>query len=219
MLDQEREESKQAQQQLSDSLREEQRTLGGQLVDLKRSGSQMQAAAKMIAEQLKACQRSLRELQETDHEAELNNLQRKLIKEVVVELLTPIQRNMNVDLKSLRKVIEDQARQHRELRSQQTTTQRQVEEMNVTILRMLKNNDMDNALLNREINRMQEIDRLKVNHAKDVFYNPDTGSMLPSLDTCHASTSEGGPFLAHAPSHAATPPPHLLGGSTGPERL
>ena len=78
---------------------------------------------------------------------------------------------------------------------------------------------MDNALLNREINRMQEIDRLKVNHAKDVFYNPDTGSVLPSLDTCHASTSEGGLFLAHAPSHAATPPPHLLGGSTGQDRL
>lgn len=64
--------------------------------------------------------------------------------------------------------------------------------MNVTLLRSLKNSSMDNALLDREIRRMQELDRLKVNHAKDVFYNPDSGSILPSLDTCRASGSEGG---------------------------
>jgi hypothetical protein len=51
---------------------------------------------------------------------------------------------------------------------------------------------MDNEMLNREIKRMQEIDRLKVSHAKDVFYNPDNGSILPNLDTCHASSSDMG---------------------------
>ena len=83
--------------------------------------------------------------------------------------------------------------------------QKAVDEINVTILRTLKNTDMDNALLNREIKRMHKIDRLKVSHAKDVFYNPDTGSVLPSLNTCHIS-SEGGYGGNFATiSHANTP--------------
>ena len=75
-----------------------------------------------MADQLRTCQRGLRELQETDHEAELNALQRKLIKEVVVELLTPVQRNMNVDLKSLRKALDEQLQQIRDLKSNGSRT-------------------------------------------------------------------------------------------------
>lgn len=57
-----------------------------------------------------------------------------------------------------------------------------IDNMNVSVLRSLKNYEMDNQILNKEIQRFQEIDRLKVSHANDVFYNPNTGSMLPSLD-------------------------------------
>ena len=60
---------------------------------------------------------------------------------------------------------------------------------------------------------MQEIDRLKVNHAKDVFYNPDSGSILPSLDTCHASLSDVGNRMAYNASHALTPQPNLIDSS------
>jgi len=45
---------------------------------------------------------------------------------------------------------------------------------------------MDNTVLTREINRMTHIDRLKVAHAKDVFFNPDSKEVLPSLDKCLA---------------------------------
>jgi hypothetical protein len=83
--------------------------------------------------------------------------------------------------------------------------------MNLTLLRTLKNSSMDNEMLNREIQRMQEIDRLKVNHAKDVFYNPDSGSILPSLDTCHASASDAGRRMTQ--SYATTPQPQLLANS------
>ncbi len=44
--------------------------------------------------------------------------------------------------------------------------------------------------MDRELKRMQQIDRIKVSHAMDAFYNPETKSMLPSLDTCNASISE-----------------------------
>ena len=95
-----------------------------------------------------------------------------------------------------------------------------LEEMNVSIYRMLKDANMDNTMLEREIKRMQEIDRIKVSHAKDVFYNPDTGSVLPSLDTCHASTQEDLPsFLSRVGSvrdggTCITPQPNLLGSAT-----
>ena len=61
--------------------------------------------------------------------------------------------------------------------------------MNLTVVRSLKNADMDKSVLSRELSRMQHIDRLKVAHAKDSFYNPDTTRLLPSLNTAHASGS------------------------------
>ncbi len=65
-----------------------------------------------------------------------------------------------------------------------------IDNMNVSVLRSLKNYEMDNKILNKEIQRLQEIDRLKVSHANNIFYNPDTGSMLPSLDACQISAQE-----------------------------
>lgn len=68
-------------------------------------------------------------------------------------------------------------------------TEKDLDDMNTNLVRTLKNSDNDKGVLSREIFRMQHIDRLKVAHAKDSFYNPDIGSMLPSLDTAHASGS------------------------------
>jgi len=39
---------------------------------------------------------------------------------------------------------------------------------------------------------MQQIDRLKVIHAKDNFFNPDVGTLLPSLDTAFATSMASG---------------------------
>jgi len=61
-------------------------------------------------------------------------------------------------------------------------------------MRQLKNTDSEKQGLHRELNRMQRIDRMKVFHAKDSFYNPETGRFLPSLDTAHASGSLGNPM-------------------------
>jgi hypothetical protein len=69
--------------------------------------------------------------------------------------------------------------------------------MNVTILRQLKNTNNEKDLLDREITRMQNIDRAKVAQARNSFFNPDTKSLLPTLDTMFASTGPGG--------HAGTP--------------
>ena len=72
---------------------------------------------------------------------------------------------------------------------QQNSAQQQIDEMSLSLVRSLKNSDMDKSVLNRELTRMQHIDRLKVAHAKDTFYNPDTSRLLPSLHTAHMSGS------------------------------
>jgi hypothetical protein len=68
-------------------------------------------------------------------------------------------------------------------------TEKDLDDVNTNLVRSLKNSDTDKGVLSREIYRLQHIDRLKVAHAKDNFYNPDAGSLLPNLDTAHASGS------------------------------
>jgi len=46
---------------------------------------------------------------------------------------------------------------------------------------------MENKLLDRELNRMCAIDRMKVSQARHSFYNPETGSVFPNLETMNAS--------------------------------
>jgi hypothetical protein len=97
--------------------------------------------------------------------------------------------NFNVDLKSLRKIIEECMKNIKVHQERHMKTDKTFDEINTNLVRTLKNSDTEKGVLSREIFRMQHIDRLKVAHAKDSFYNPDVGSYLPSLDTAHASGS------------------------------
>jgi len=60
--------------------------------------------------------------------------------------------------------------------------------MQNSLVRDIKNSESDKTALSYELTRMQNLDRLKVHHAKDSFFNPDVGSVLPSLDTAFASS-------------------------------
>lgn len=57
-----------------------------------------------------------------------------------------------------------------------------------SIFKELKNSQNEKAALNYELTRMQHIDRLKVAHVKDSFYNPNHKSLLPSLETAIANS-------------------------------
>ncbi len=65
-----------------------------------------------------------------------------------------------------------------------------MEQINKTLLRQLKNTDNEKNLLDREMNRMQNIDRIKAIHARNSFYVPDTQSLLPTLDTMLAASQQ-----------------------------
>lgn len=133
--------------------------------------------------------------QAVDPQIKIDKLQRKMIEQVVQELLTPLKRNLNVDLKKLRKHIEDLMASMDAQRDKSHSLQQQLDLMNVSILRQLKNTDNEKQLLNRELHRMQDLDRLKVQHARNSFYNPDTGSVLPTVDTMWASQGAATPSV------------------------
>ena len=97
-----------------------------------------------------------------DPAQKLDRIKRKLIEEVVIDKLTPIKRDFNVDFKQLRKYIEECMTKLGEHSNRHSNTQQQIDQMNVTILRQLKNTDNEKKLLDREINRLNEIDRIKV---------------------------------------------------------
>jgi hypothetical protein len=116
--------------------------------------------------------------------------------------------NFNVDLKSLRKIIEECMKNIKVHQERHLKTDKDFNEINTNLVRTLKNSDTDKEVLSREIFRMQHIDRLKVAHAKDSFYNPDVGSLLPSLDTAHASGSVNA-FMSQSQSMYGSPQPGL----------
>ena len=59
-------------------------------------------------------------------------------------------------------------------------------EIFIQVNRTLKNADNEKIGLGRELFRMQKIDRLKIAHATNSFFNPDTNTLLPSLDQVRA---------------------------------
>ena len=63
--------------------------------------------------------------------------------------------------------------------------------MNTTCMRELKNKDEEAKLFDREINRLHQVDRIKVHHARNSFFNPESGSLFPTLDTMYASMNPG----------------------------
>ena len=115
-----------------------------------------------------------------------------MVRDVVIELTTPIQRTFNVEQKSIRKTVEECMTIIKDHHSRHGHLEKVLATMQATLVREVKNSESDKNALNYELTRMQHIDRLKVMHAKDSFFNPDVGTLLPSLDTAFATSMASG---------------------------
>jgi hypothetical protein len=51
-------------------------------------------------------------------------------------------------------------------------------------VRVIKNLNIENKIMDKEIDRIKKIDRIKVNHANDIFFNQDKNVILPSISRC-----------------------------------
>ena len=97
-------------------------------------------------------------------------MQKKLVKDIVNEMMTPIQRNFNVDLKNMRKYLDEAMRAIEDHKAMHAHHARHLDDIQNTLIRELRNNDSEKMVLGYELKRMQHLDRLKVMHAKDMFY-------------------------------------------------
>lgn len=129
--------------------------------------------------------------QNLNSKAELRDIQRKMVKDLIVEHITPIKQEFNIELKSHKKVLDEQTAIVKDHQLMHYNNEKVIKELKENLLKQLKNSDHEQQALNYELNRMQRLDRLKVHHAKTSFFNPDTRTVLPSLDTALASGSAG----------------------------
>lgn len=95
---------------------------------------------------------------------------------------------MTVDFKQIRKVLEECVRNVKDDQKKIQINRHDIGDLRKQVMNQLKNSDCEKTGLNRELNRMQNIDRIKVAHASSNFYNPDTGTLLPSLDSAYANS-------------------------------
>jgi len=65
-----------------------------------------QAVAQLL-ENMRKVHHDFKEFRDNSPEAKLKNLQKKLIREVVTEITTPLARNFNVDHKKLKKILDE----------------------------------------------------------------------------------------------------------------
>ena len=129
----------------------------------------------------------VKNLHDLDQKQRLDNFQRRMLKSVFYEYWTPIERNLNVDMKMLRKHVDDGMNLSNEDHRLIILHSQEIEKINNSILRTLKNTNNENKMLDREIERMQRIDRVKVAHAKTSIFVPEMGNVFPSLDMYYAA--------------------------------
>ena len=137
---------------------------------------------------VKKCEIMVKEALKIDHHSIVRSVQRDLVKKVVVEVLTPFQTTVNVDIKGTCNKLDDVFKMLGQHEKKLSDYDKKLASTNMTLLRQLKNIDNENLLLNREVNRLRNIDHAKVIHAKNSFYDPDTATLLPTLDLMAAAS-------------------------------
>lgn len=74
---------------------------------------------------------------------------------MVVELLTPFKQATNVDLKAMKKYINDTKLSTSEFRSEHVMLQRTIDEMKVTLIKSMKLENQEKMQLEKELTRLQ----------------------------------------------------------------
>ena len=67
----------------------------------------------------------------------------------------------------------------------------EIDHMNTTVIRQVQNQGSENRLLDRELQRMQHMDRVKVAHVRNSLFVRNKEKILPSLDLYTAQTFLG----------------------------
>lgn len=106
--------------------------------------------------------RRLQELEKTDFEDKFNKITRRMIAEVVRECLTPIQMQQNIEIKSIKKLVEEHAIQMEAYRDAIRGFRQELDEYRLRGVYDINNGKKEAEGYMKELVRMQKLDHLRV---------------------------------------------------------
>ena len=106
--------------------------------------------------------RRLQELERTDFEDKFNRITRRMIAEVVRECLTPIQMQQNIEIKSIKKLVEEHAIQMEAYRDAIRGFRQELDEYRLRGVYDINNGKKEAEGYMKELVRMQKLDHLRV---------------------------------------------------------
>lgn len=102
------------------------------------------------------------ELEKTDFDDKFNNITRRMIADVVRECLTPVQMAMNLDVKSIKKLVEEHAIMFESFEDQIRQFKDDLEDFKLRNIYDTQNNKKEADSYLRELLRMQKLDHIRV---------------------------------------------------------
>lgn len=102
------------------------------------------------------------ELEKTDFDDKFNHITRRMIGEVVREHLTPIQMNFNLEVKSIKKLVEEHAMTMEQFQDSIKAFKEELEDFRLRNIYNLQNNKKEGEAYMRELLRMQKLDHIRV---------------------------------------------------------
>ena len=104
----------------------------------------------------------IHELERTDLDEKLNQVTRRLIADVVREHLTPVQMGINLEVKAIKKVVEEHAVSIEQFQDALRRFGEELEDFRLKNVYDLQNNKKEAESYLRELLRMQKLDHVRV---------------------------------------------------------
>ena len=102
------------------------------------------------------------ELEKTDFDDKFNHITRRMIGEVVREHLTPIQMGFNLEVKSIKKLVEEHAYTMEQFQDAIKAFREELEDFRLRNIYNVQNNKKEGEAYMRELLRMQKLDHIRV---------------------------------------------------------
>ena len=113
-------------------------------------------------DQMKYMNRRMVEIEKTDFDDKFNHITRKMIGEVVRSLLTPVQLGMNLEIKDIKKVIEEHAYSMEIIEELVKEFKEEMGHYRLKNFADVQNSSKEKESYLRELTRMQKLDHIRV---------------------------------------------------------
>ena len=135
------------------------------------------------------------ELEKTDFEDKFNKITRKMIADVVRDLLTPIQMQQNIETKSIKKLVEEHALQMEAYREAIRGFRHELDEFRLKSVYDINNGKKEAEAYMKELVRMQKLDHIRAqvterHHRQSIENNPHFNKTVDFRSGSHLHATE-----------------------------